>query len=89
MRQKSCDPELPPADSALLDRACPKCGLEMEPIETAEEVLPFQQLQLCPGCYLVMWSDQDGLHVRQGVPVKKGVAPASETGWLAGEPKKC
>jgi hypothetical protein len=72
-----------------LDHACPKCGLEMEPIETNEEVLPLQQLQLYPGCYLVMWKDQDGLHVRQGVPVKKGVDPAREKDWLAGEPKKC
>ena len=88
MRQKSYDPELPSPDPVLLDQACPKCGFEMELIEAAEEVLPFQQLQLCPGCYLVMWRDQNGLHVGQGVPMKKGVNYAGERGW-AGEPKKC
>jgi hypothetical protein len=42
----------------------------MEPIEIGVEGLALQQLQLCPGCYLVMWHDDGGFHVRQGVPVK-------------------
>jgi hypothetical protein len=89
MPQKSCDLKLAPIDPALGDHACPKCGVEMEPIEIAVEGLPLQQLQLCPGCYLVMWSDQNGFHVRQGVPTKKGVEPAGETGCLVGEPEAC
>ena len=83
------DPASAPADSALSDRACPKCGVEMEPIDAGPEGPPLQQLQLCPGCYLVMWKDQDGLHVRQGVPMKAGVDPRAEPNWLAGEPKDC
>lgn len=50
--------------------ACPHCGAEMEPIETEAEVLPFRQLQLCPECYLVSYRDDEGEHLRQGVPVK-------------------
>jgi len=48
---------------------CPKCGIEMEPIDIEVEGLPLQQLRLCPLCYLVAWNDEDGLHVRQGVPM--------------------
>jgi hypothetical protein len=61
----------------------------MEPIETGVEELPLQQLQLCPGCYIVTWIDQRGLHVRQGVPVKKGVHPRSRPRSLFGEPVEC
>jgi hypothetical protein len=44
----------------------------MEPIESGAEGPPLKELQLCPGCYLVMWRDEDGFQVRQGVPMKKG-----------------
>jgi uncharacterized protein with PIN domain len=67
---------------------CPKCGAEMESIEIEVEELPIQQLQLCPGCYLVTWSDQDGLHMRQGVPMTKG-SNTVDPGWVAGEPEEC
>jgi len=89
MPQNNYDPAPTPVDPAAEDHGCPKCGVEMEPIEIGVEGLPLQQLQLCPGCYLVTWSDQDGLHVRQGVPMKKGLRPPSEAGWLAGEPEEC
>jgi len=42
----------------------------MEPIESEVEGLPLERLQLCPTCYLVIWRDQDGFQVRQGVPMK-------------------
>ena len=70
MPPNNCDPALTPVDPAGGDHECPKCGVEMEPIEIGVEGLPLQELQLCPGCYLVTWSDQDGPHVRQGVPMK-------------------
>ena len=89
MPPNNCDPELAPADLTPGDQKCPKCGVEMEPIDAGAEGPPFQQLQLCPGCYLVMWSDADGLHVRQGVPVKPGEDPRGDSGWVAPEPKKC
>ncbi len=60
------------------DNECPKCGIEMEPIEVAVEDLPIQQLQLCPKCYLVTWRDHEGLHAQQGFPVEKGGAPPEE-----------
>jgi len=88
MPQNNCDPARTPVDLALGDRACPKCGAEMEPIDIEVEGLPLQNLQLCPGCYLVTWSDQEGLHVRQGVPMKKGVNPRSEPS-LGSEPEQC
>jgi hypothetical protein len=56
----------------------------MEPIDIEVEGLPLQGLQLCPGCYLVTWTDKDGPHVRQGVPMRAGVNP-SELGL--GEPR--
>jgi hypothetical protein len=77
MPLNNCDHAFPPVD-ALRGDLCPKCGVEMEPIENLVEGLPVTQLQLCPGCYLVMWSDEDGLQVRQGVPMKKGVSPHFE-----------
>jgi hypothetical protein len=89
MPPNNCDPTLTPLDPAFQDGRCPKCGVEMEPIEIGVEGLPLQQLQLCPGCYLVMWSDQAGLHVRQGVPMHEGANPAGESGPLVGEPKAC
>jgi Zn-finger nucleic acid-binding protein len=89
MPQKNCDPALRPIDPVLCDASCPKCGVEMEPIEMGVEGLPLQQLQLCPGCYMVMWIDQGGLHVRQGVPMKKGINPRSQPRSLFGEPVEC
>jgi hypothetical protein len=76
------------------DPRCPKCGVEMEPIEMSAEGLSVQQLQLCPNCYLVTWTDQDGPHVRQGVPVRPGENPGhsatgNEAQWLPGEPEEC
>jgi len=50
--------------------ACPHCGAEMEPIETDAEAMPFRHLLLCPICYLVSFRDNDGVHLRQGVPVR-------------------
>jgi len=93
MPPNNCDPALAPPDAEHGQQGCPKCGVEMEPIESTVEGLPLQQLQLCPNCYLVMWSDQDGLHLRQGVPMKDG-SPRSEPalgqpGRLVGEPTDC
>jgi hypothetical protein len=88
MPPNNYDPAPLPVDPAGGAQECPKCGVEMEPIEIEVEGLPIQDLQLCPGCYLVTWSDQDGLHVRQGVPMRKGVHPCSEPN-LAGEPEQC
>jgi hypothetical protein len=88
MPPNSCDPELTPADHVFGDRKCPKCGAETEPIDVEVEGLPVDDLQLCPGCYLVIWRDRDGLHVRQGVPMKKGALRA-EPPWLNGDPKDC
>jgi hypothetical protein len=48
----------------------------MEAIESEVDGLPLEHLQLCPGCYLVMWRDQDGFQIRQGVPVKGGPSSA-------------
>ena len=58
------------------------------------EGLAVQELQLCPGCYLVTWTDQDGPHVRQGVPVKPGDESRNEPGAygpgsVPGEPQEC
>src|SRR5579862_9086442 len=61
MPPKLCDPVPTPIDRALVDDGCPKCGTEMEPIEMGVEGPPIQKLQLCPCCYLVTWSDQNGL----------------------------
>jgi len=82
-------PPHPKADLALDGQPCPKCGVEMESIETGEDGPPLQELQLCPVCYLVTWRDQDGPHVRQGVPVKPGVNPVAEGGWISREPEDC
>jgi Zn-finger nucleic acid-binding protein len=58
-------------DPAVPDDLCPKCGAEMESISVGAEGPPVEQLQLCPRCYLVTWCDKDGLHVQQGLPVKR------------------
>lgn len=73
----------PPLDPALEDQRCPKCGAEMESIESEVEGLPLEHLQLCPRCYLVVWRDRDGFQVRQGVPME-GVPLKDESG-----PKIC
>jgi hypothetical protein len=72
MPRNNYDPAATPLDPAFEDQSCPKCGVTMEPIESGVGGPPLQQLQLCPACYLVTWSDQDGLHFRQGVPMKPG-----------------
>jgi hypothetical protein len=74
MPPNNCDLAVTPLDPALGERACPKCGVAMEPIESGVEGPPLQELQLCPGCYLVMWRGEDGFQIRQGVPMK----PAGE-----------
>jgi hypothetical protein len=89
MPLKNCDPAPTPVDLLMGDRGCPKCGVEMEPIEIAVEGLPLDQLQLCPGCYLVTWSDSAGLHVRQGVPMKRGVNARTEPTQWARRLKEC
>jgi hypothetical protein len=61
----------------------------MEIIEPGADGPQVVQLQLCPGCYLVTWRDQDGIHVRQGVPVKKRDNDSASPSWLAGDPKEC
>ena len=91
MPRNNCERAPTPANGVSEDHRCPKCGAEMEPIEAGAVGLPIQQMELCPGCYLVMWNDRDGLQLRQGVPMKKGVAPDSsgEPPWLVGEPEEC
>ena len=95
MPRNNCDLALTPVDGALEDYNCPKCGAEMDPIESGGVGLPVQRLELCPSCYLVVWTDQDGFHTRQGVPMKKGDHPSSgseprsEPPWLVGEPEEC
>lgn len=88
MQRNNCDPASTPVDPASGGHSCPKCGVEMEPIDIAVEGLPLNELQLCPGCYLVTWSDQEGLHARQGVPMKKGLDPRSQPS-VRGEPEQC
>jgi hypothetical protein len=43
----------------------------MEQIETDAEEQPFEDLQLCPSCYLVTWNDQQGPRSQQGIPMPK------------------
>jgi hypothetical protein len=94
MQQNNCDPESTAPDPSLDDRRCPKCGEETEPIEVGAEGLAVQELQLCPNCYLVTWTDDAGPHVRQGIPVDPAIDPLSEADesrsmWLPGEPEEC
>ena len=88
MPQNNYDPEPTPINSVFEDRRCPKCGVEMEQIESGAEGPPLQQLQLCPVCYLVTWTDNDGFQVRQGVPMKRSVNLRSESSGRL-EPKEC
>ena len=85
---KDSDPVPIPADSVLWEHECPKCGVEMEPIEIGVAGLPLKELELCPACYLVVWRDQGGFQVRQGVPMKKNVSPTDGRPWLNGGPKE-
>ena len=62
------------AGGTVGEECCPKCGTEMEPIDAKVEGLPLNQLQLCPQCYLVTWSDDNGFQCRQGVPMKDNVS---------------
>jgi hypothetical protein len=88
MPLNNCDPAPIPVNPA--DQRCPKCGAEMEPIERGAAGEEVQHLQLCPDCYLVLWSDPDGqLHFRQGVPMKPGVDPSREPTLTGGEPETC
>jgi hypothetical protein len=77
------------AQRLLSGGTCPKCGAEMEPIDSGPEGPAVEHLQLCPGCYLVMWTDDGGLQVRQGVPVNKEESPISEPAWFTEAPTKC
>ena len=87
--QDNHDPIRTSAHRLLREGTCPKCGAEMEPIDNGPEGPPLEDLQLCPDCYLVMWTDEGGIQVRQGVPMKKDTNPISDPAWLAGEAKKC
>jgi hypothetical protein len=89
MPRKNCEAEVTPIERVFGDHGCPKCGVAMEPIDIGVEGLPLEQLQLCPACYLVTWNDENGLHARQGVPVKKGVSPHREPKLPIGEPDEC
>jgi hypothetical protein len=86
MPQNNCDPDPKPVNHATHDRRCPKCGVDMELIAVEVEELPLNELALCPNCYLVTWTDQDGPHVRQGVPVKPGADIRPNP---PGEPEEC
>ena len=90
MHQQDLDP-MQDQPTEFGENVCPKCGAQTESIEPGAEGPPLQQLQLCPKCYLVTWTDQDGLHLRQGVPMGKAVDPTSlgEATLQAGEPEAC
>lgn len=77
------------SEDLLKDSLCPKCGAEMEPIDTEPGGPSLDHLQLCPDCYLVLWIDEAGLQVRQGVPMKKDTAPVNAPEWPMGAPRKC
>lgn len=70
MPLNNCDPANTFVN-ALATENCPRCGVEMEHIASAVKELPLRELQLCPECYLVTWTDASGFQVRQGVPVKE------------------
>jgi len=95
MPPNNCDPAPTPVEAAAADSACPKCRVQMEPIDVEVEELHVENLQLCPNCYLVTWTDHDGIHLRQGLPVKNGLSvpndqtPPQDHAWMVGEPEKC
>lgn len=90
MQKSDLDPS-PVHVAELGEDVCPKCGADTESIEPSAGGPFLQQLRLCPACYLVTWTDQDGLHLRQGVPMAKGVDPATlgEPMWQSGDPESC
>ena len=53
---------------------CPRCGTEMELIDSTVRDVVMDDLRLCPQCYLVTWRDQTGVQTRQGVPLKEGAS---------------
>ena len=67
----------------------PDCGFKAKKYIAGRPLSEDEARELCPGCYLVTWSDQDGLHFRQGVPMKSGVDPRPETSLSVGEPEEC
>ncbi len=75
MPPNNCDSAVTAADPAAADQACPKCGCAMESIENGAAGLPFENLELCPGCYLVIWRDRAGFQIRQGVPLARAEDP--------------
>jgi hypothetical protein len=89
MPQSNFDPKLSTADPEQDESKCPKCGVEMERIETRAGGPQVRELQLCPQCYLVTWRDQDGLHLRQGVAMNRGAQPPTASPWLTSDPKDC
>ncbi len=89
MPQNNSEPDLRAGNPSLNASKCPKCGVEMERIDTAADGPQVLELQLCPKCYLVTWSDQDGMHVRQGVAMNGGDQPAAASPLLFADPKKC
>jgi len=88
MPHNNSQPDFPAGDAAAELLKCPQCGAEMERIETTAEGPQVRELQLCPKCYLVTWSDQEGMHVRQGVAMNGEGTPASSP-WISGDPKEC
>ena len=82
MSRTSADSTHTPVNLLATDGECPKCGAETEPIEIAVEGLRLEQLQLCPACYLVTWRDHEGIHIRQGSPVKQREGCGDEPGHL-------
>jgi hypothetical protein len=72
----------------IVDLRCPRCATEMEQIETDVENLPFDDLQLCPTCFLVTWTDQDGSHSQQGIPLPKSLrsSPKKAESWSENGP---
>ncbi len=78
-----------PGKTSAEDRFCPKCGAEMERIETGPHGPWAGPLQLCPSCYLVTWSDSEGVHVGQGVPVAKDENAAPDGDWSSRKPEEC
>ena len=87
MARETSDPFEPPVQPD--DRLCPRCGIEMEPIETSDSMAACTGMDLCPGCYLVMWKDDAGIHVRQGVPMNADDAARVQPPLLSGEPEEC
>jgi len=81
--------DIPAGNPGLDALKCPKCGVEMECIETNAAGPEVRELQLCPQCYLVTWSDQAGLHVRQGIAMNRGSQRSIASPWLSGDPKDC